>query len=119
MSSRSGAQRNDLRQGIQQPHDEAQLLKELNSKHTVVQIGGKVKVLTEEIDPIEDRLSYTFSDFADIKKLYSNQVVDRLDQGSWWLNHPERRQYKGVVFAPYELKDKDCFNLWQGFAVTP
>jgi phage/plasmid-associated DNA primase len=36
----------------------------------------------------------------------------------FWLKHPERRQYKGLVFAP-QRDVPGHYNLWQGFAVQP
>jgi hypothetical protein len=40
--------------------------------------------------------------------------------GSWWLNHPRRRQYDQVVFSPGEgVVPKSSYNLWRGFAVDP
>ncbi len=35
-----------------------------------------------------------------------------------WLNHPQRRQYEGITFAP----NRDVpgyYNVWKGFAVVP
>ena len=36
-----------------------------------------------------------------------------------WLEHPKRRQYAGMVFAPEGRVPPNMLNLWQGFAVTP
>lgn len=35
-----------------------------------------------------------------------------------WFQHPARRQYKEVIFAPNSCPD-GYFNLWRGFAVQP
>src|SRR5262249_31177193 len=42
-------------------------------------------------------------------------------QGTWWINHPERRQYNGGMrFMPKhdERVVNDTLNLWRGFAVA-
>jgi hypothetical protein len=36
-----------------------------------------------------------------------------------WLNHPKRRTYRDVVFAPGENVPNGVFNLFQGWGVTP
>jgi hypothetical protein len=36
----------------------------------------------------------------------------------YWLHHPQRRQYEGIVFAP-KREVRNHFNLWHGFAVEP
>jgi hypothetical protein len=105
----------------QQPKSrEAQLVEELNTKHAVVQVGSKVVVLTENDNPEKGFKEYSYLPFADFKKLYSNQVAEgqKRDVGSWWLTHPERRQYEGVIFTP-GLETPGYFNLWRGFAVAP
>ena len=34
--------------------------------------------------------------------------------GRWWLDHPQRRQFTTIVFAPAQ-EVADAYNLWQGF----
>jgi hypothetical protein len=38
--------------------------------------------------------------------------------GEVWLNHPHRRQYQGIEFAPVGNRD-GYYNLWRGFSVAP
>jgi hypothetical protein len=38
--------------------------------------------------------------------------------GRIWLTHPDRRQYRGIVFAPEGAPD-EFYNLWRGFDVRP
>jgi len=38
--------------------------------------------------------------------------------GRYWLEHPQRRQYKGLTFSPGK-EVPGHFNLWQGFTVKP
>jgi Family of unknown function (DUF5906) len=40
--------------------------------------------------------------------------------GNWWLHHPERRQYDGIIFKPAgEPIINGKLNLWRGWGVTP
>src|SRR5262249_3252283 len=58
-----------------------------------------------------------FLSIAAFNTWHENQFVlhgsRRFPLGKYWLAHPNRRQYEGLVFAP----DRDvpgCYNLWQG-----
>jgi Family of unknown function (DUF5906) len=42
----------------------------------------------------------------------------RLPLATYWLQHPQRRQYEGLEFAPGKSRP-GYFNLWRGFAVQP
>jgi hypothetical protein len=65
--------------------------------------------------------------FEDFRNAWMNQQVSvgsdakgnmkTMEAGKWWLNHPMRRQYKTIVFAPGE-ETTDAYNLWQGFGFT-
>src|SRR5262249_2979865 len=102
-------------------------LEELNKLFAVVTIRANVRIMTlQESPPI-------FYHLADFKFLVGNRtkrVTEAGDDGqpkkrtiltaTWWIKHPNRRQYKGVVFEPGKPEEVDgCRNLWTGFAVTP
>ncbi len=42
-------------------------------------------------------------------------------KGTWWVNHPKRCQYAGIIYAPnFDTEVVDGkFNLWTGFSVAP
>jgi hypothetical protein len=44
-----------------------------------------------------------------------------IDTGSWWLSHPQRRQYSGVIFKPGDARERidGKLNLWRGWGVEP
>jgi energy-coupling factor transporter ATP-binding protein EcfA2 len=43
---------------------------------------------------------------------------ERVPVGLWWLNNPDRRQFRGVVFRPGSPPQvNNCLNLWQGWGV--
>lgn len=103
-----------------------------NEKHAVVPISGKTVILTEIIDPALNRPDVVFSSPGDIKILYGNILVEvgttasgkpKYEKlGNFWIDHPDRRQYKGVVFAPEYPPCQPVdgyYNLYRGFAVEP
>jgi len=97
-------------------------VEELNSKHAIVPIAGRVLVMNQEWDPALERNMITFSSAQDLQLRYFNQKTwakgKETDIASVWLEHPLRRQYEGVVFAPG--KDvPEYFNLFQGFGIEP
>ena len=51
----------------------------------------------------------------------NNGRLVKMPLGKWWLQHPDRKQYAGLTFAPgnpVEVIDGK-FNLWRGWGVTP
>jgi Family of unknown function (DUF5906) len=99
---------------------------QLNEKHAVVRnIGGKCRIIEEVYDPALNRTRLTRQSFEDFKNYYRNievligttpkgmPITKKL--GAFWIDHPQRRQYDTIVFAPG--KDVEgCYNLWKGFA---
>ena len=98
----------------------------MNARHAVVREGGKTIVITEEHDPVLDRIVLARSSFSDLRNFYRNRLVnvgsdekpDRKMLGEYWLSHPARRQFEGVTFQPGKATP-GYFNLWKGFAVVP
>ena len=100
----------------------------LNARHAIVfEASGDVLVVTEDFDPRLDRAFLRYSSFADLAKKYPERVAagtDRKGETAWrklgdvWLEHPRRRRYEGLEFAPSNPR-KDWLNLWKGFAVEP
>jgi len=103
-------------------------LREMNAKHAVVgDIGGTCRIVSEVFDPVLRRHRLSRTSFADFRNRYSHvQVaVERggklpgaIPLGSWWLGHPQRRQFESIIFAPGQ-EIPGTFNLWRGFGVTP
>lgn len=102
-------------------------LRELNENHAVISdIGGKCRIISEVMDPIMDRKRISKQSFDDFRNRYNNRKVQvGTDQttgapitkplGSWWIFHPQRRQYDSIVFAP-NREVPNSYNLWRGFA---
>jgi len=102
--------------------DNLDWLDELNGRHAIVPVSGKVLVMNQEYDPALDRNLVTFSARQDFLLRYENQKTfvrgTLISIGLAWLEHPRRRQYDGIVFAPGKTVDGH-FNLFQGFGVQP
>jgi hypothetical protein len=123
------------------PPGEAQaILADMNRDHSVVIIGARARVLR-----FEDALhlaggeryilrSPTYLKFEDFKNYLSNRfcydrngrafAVNRygapLSIAEWWIEHPDRKTYPGVVFLPGGAAVVDGrLNLWTGFGVQP
>ena len=114
------------------------VIDELNKDHSVVIIGGRTRVLRfEDIAQVagDERYVYrlpTYMRFDDFRQFYLNRktlktdglpyAVDGRGQplsiGQWWLQHPLRKQYRGVIFQPGGAPViEDRLNLWTGFGV--
>ena len=99
--------------------DKDATLERMNDRYCIMPFGGKVRVLTfkEELD----RSVMTFYSAADFKLMHDNVLVTEdgkaMGRGSWWIKHPLRRQYEGLVFAPRSPRviESRWLNLWQGW----
>jgi hypothetical protein len=113
---------------IQRAREEAidPWLRKLNEKHAVIaDIGGKCRVITEVPDEILGRPRLSRQSFDDFRNRYRHIKIDvgvnekgapiQKQAGSWWLDHPLRRQYETITFAPGR-EVPDAYNLWRGFA---
>lgn len=104
-------------------------LQRLNDRYAVVgNWGGKCRILTEREDVIGDvkRKRINFLSFQDFKNYWCNKAVEigkdektglpiTMQVGKWWVNHPGRREFDTVVFAPgHDVPG--AYNLWKGFA---
>lgn len=99
-------------------NDVEKIIKELNRKHLVVNIGGKTYIANLDYDPQMKREELSFSSPADFRLRYSNRKVEGKCVADIWLESPVRRQYNGVIFAPGETVS-DYYNLFKGFPVEP
>ena len=91
---------------------------ELNKEFAVVLRGNQAKIAY-----FEPGKPVRFIDVNSFKTLVANRLksaaFDGEDTGKAWLNHPMRREYKEVVFAPGVTTPPHVLNLWRGFATVP
>lgn len=102
------------------------MLRELNERHAVIaDIGGRCRIISEVMDHALGRPRLSRQSFDDFRNRYMHVKVEvGRDQqgravekpaGSWWVQHPLRRQYETIVFAP-SVEVPAAYNLWRGFA---
>jgi len=100
----------------------------MNDRHMVVFEAGKTIIFTERKEDLLDRFVYDRSSAEDIRLLYRNRKVELKvgkkkvvkTLGDFWLDHPGRKQYSGVIFDPENrVNDSTKLNLWRGFTVDP
>jgi hypothetical protein len=111
----------------------AKKLAEMNATYCVVKDAGKTRVLSFERytrkvgKAVYVRHIPSFMSFADFMNFHCNQTVNVANGGKekplgeWWLHHPERLTYVGLVFDPGN-PDKVIdgkLNLWRGWGVPP
>ena len=88
----------------------------LNEKYALVIVGDKTAVLTTGAKGIK------FLTISAFEQWLANRFIrrgnKRVSLAKYWLSHPQRRQYEGVVFAPGRVV-ANHYNLWKGFAAEP
>jgi phage/plasmid primase-like uncharacterized protein len=95
---------------------------ELNLKHAVLPIGGRILIMNRDYDPVMERQLLTFSAKTDFETRYCNRkMFDRGEEvglGTYWINHARRAEFDGMVFSPGE-DQPGYLNLWTGWGVDP
>jgi len=107
----------------------------MNEEHAVIEnFGGKAVIASWEPSPLDlNRRMIAFQGKESFLLRYSNRSVTleasdgrgnfrtmRMALATFWLEHRDRRQYRGVTFRPGDLKVVgECLNLWQGWGVVP
>lgn len=100
-------------------------LQAINDEYAVIEsVGGKMRIACERWSDALQRHMIEFHLRDGFLAMYSNKYVEVSDGknttqvpvGKWWLSHPNRRQYRDVVFFPNRDFD-DSMNLWRGFGV--
>jgi len=95
---------------------------EINETHAVLRMEGKVVVMNREFCPQLERKKISFSSRADFLLANENKPVmganGPINRGEYWLSHPDRAEYKGLVFSPGESVPGYC-NLWHGWGMQP
>lgn len=103
----------------------AEALATVNAEYFTVLTAGKYLVGKERRDPLSGHLTVEwYPDHAVRKHLDACSVEvgagKRKPLGGWWVNHPKRRRFDGVLFDPTpSAAHPHMYNLWRGWAVEP
>ncbi len=101
-------------------------LRKLNEEFAVISnMGGKCRIIEEVYDHSLGRPRLTRQSFEDFRNRLMHITIEAGHNqkgqpilkpvGRWWLEQPQRRQYKTIVFAPgHELAG--TYNMWKGYA---
>lgn len=108
---------------IEPPGAEPTEIANLNSEYFLALDGGKAMLYREEVDPLVERNKLVRMAPSDFRLLLGNKFIEvaggkSMKLGDYWLNHPKRREYKSIMFAPGGAPD-DVYNLWRGFSIAP
>jgi hypothetical protein len=111
------------------------LLTVMNNQHAIIDnVGGKTVIASWEPSPIDpSRQMVVFHNKDSFILRYSNKfakititnksgatVEVEVPVGHWWLNHPDRQQYRGITFQPNAGRAvNDCLNLWRDWGCKP
>jgi Family of unknown function (DUF5906) len=101
----------------------------MNKKYAVVKIGGKTRVVSFEEDatypgctvPVYSTIPDFCAFHAKRKKIVvgKNGKEKKIGIGRWWIDHEQRRQFEGIVYAPGANAANGKLNLWNGFGCEP
>ena len=93
-------------------------VKLFNKKYGIVRLGSNVVIA--EVRKNEEVI---FMNEAHFRLLHKNKWLQNARPAQlvcdMWLAHPERRDFKGVEFAPGTKLDPLTINLWRGWGVEP
>lgn len=115
----------DLPDFIREQQAKGTVLDRVNADRFTVLTGGKYLVGRERTDPRTGVFSVEWYAPDAVKQHMNAKSVEspegkRVPLGDWWLRHPQRRQYDGVVFDPTPgARHPELYNLWRGWAVEP
>jgi hypothetical protein len=98
--------------------DQRALIEEINRKHALVWIEGKLGVMWKEKSS-GDRTLPEISTLDHVRVHWLNRKVGRRNPIDLWLQSPERHEYDGIAFHPGVSDVGRHFNLFQGWGVKP
>ncbi|MET4493533.1 primase-helicase family protein [Bradyrhizobium sp. LA7.1] len=93
---------------------------EMNKSYALVRAGSGVAILVDGPE-FELMTVDSFSKWVANRKAVvelSNGRVIAMPLAKYWMEHPDRRQYSGIVFEPLQ-ETSGKYNLWRGFPVRP
>ena len=125
---------------VQDLSEEAKTLKTMNDRHAVVSLAGSSFITRRTLRqdtkgrslgtieyclPRDMRLMYQNKHLTHTVPTASGEATKRTNWFDFWVEHPSRREYESVTFAPESppvIQNPDgsqTLNLWEGFAMDP
>lgn len=102
------------------PVSDAQIAK-INREYAFIITGGRPAVLYEKKQS-DGSVEVEYWSTEAFRQFFSNQTIvagrNQVPAGDYWLKHPDRRTYRGLIFEPGKERP-DQYNLWQGFSFEP
>lgn len=104
------------------------IIDDMNQTYCGVLDGGQFHVFMEDYDEAFGRQVWTrlsreaFRNFLQDEKVPVPDVDKRRhpSKADFWLDHPKRRKYPGIVMDPQRLpRNGGKLNLWRGWSVEP
>ena len=97
------------------------VIAQMNRTYALVLIGDKAVIIEDQVLPT-GKVQPRYLNVAAFNQYFSNQLVPQgrkeIPVSKYWLEHPDRRTYKGVIFHP-GAEATGYYNLWRGFSVEP
>lgn len=94
----------------------------INKDYAFIISGGRPAVLYERKNHRDGSVEVEYWSTEAFKQYFANQTVmngrNQVRLGEYWLTHPDRRTYRGLIFEP-GTERPDHYNLWQGFSFDP
>lgn len=102
------------------PVSDAEVAK-VNREYAFIVSGGKPAILYEKKSN-DGTVEVEYWSVEAFKQFFSNQAITvgrgQMRLGEYWLMHPDRRTYRGLIFEP-GMEKPEHYNLWQGFSFEP
>lgn len=99
-------------------YNESNVVEQFNKDYAVVDCNGSVEIWKISVDENGQKKESRYKT-SDFKMMFSNQKINVDDKNipitTLWINSPNRRQYKSVVFKPGQKLDEYIYNFWSGF----
>lgn len=109
-------------------HIELASVLEMNERHACVRVGGNVLIVAEDDDGRHSLTTFrALSEWLACHPLFVPAASERtgrvesrrVDRAMSWRGHPQRRNVKGLEFAPARDLGPDYYNLWKGWGLAP
>ena len=98
---------------------EEEVLQSYNERYAIIRAGTTHILVRKgawefDLDTRSSFLAFHENDF------FVSGSGRSLNKASFWLKHPQRRTYEGLIFDPQHPGDQDNrYNIFKGFAVVP